>query len=481
MRLPNLPRRIVLWASLAVLAGMVLTTPYTVSDRNIITMREIVDTAARLSKIDGLQSMPGEFAMTETTALPMAGFEVPGAGGDDPRWVWLVQSPPPGPVVMQFDVGDNSYVNKLHIVRYIFLCPADELFAIRDSSRDTDADLAVIASFGIFKVINYDVTARILISATIMALMMMVAISFAVRYFMQRSLDDLFVKIYGSTGMLAAGDLPAFDTNSSTQDLLRSLDRFQDRMRAHVDEQARLAALGAGTSFLAHDLRNLLASFQLNADQLQQMPGEREQRLGQRLQLGVEQALSLVEWATLYTSEKRENLDVQKTALQPIVDDALNFVRLHDPRQKVELRNSCEATAEVVAEPTLMFRIIYNLALNAMQAMKPQSGVKRLTVNAFSDVRQCVITVEDTGPGLPAEGRGNLLMPHVGSGRPDGTGLGLKIVTDLVSWHGGKIEVGRADSQGTHFKITIPHDAKNAPRDQVLEATPSLDAPAMGS
>ena len=46
MRLPNLPRRIVWWASLAVLAGMSMTTPYLVSDRNIIIMRETVDTAA---------------------------------------------------------------------------------------------------------------------------------------------------------------------------------------------------------------------------------------------------------------------------------------------------------------------------------------------------------------------------------------------------------------------------------------------------
>ena len=85
-------------------------------------------------------------------------------------------------------------------------------------------------------------------------------------------------------------------------------------------------------------------------------------------------------------------------------------------------------------------------------------------------------------PALPHGGSGTLLMPHMGGfGRPDGTGLGLKIVVDLLNWHGGKIEVARADSHGTHFKITIPHDAKNAPRDQVLEATPSLDAPAMGS
>lgn len=46
MRLPNLPRRIVLSAALAVLAGLSMTTPYLVSDRNIIVMRETVDQAA---------------------------------------------------------------------------------------------------------------------------------------------------------------------------------------------------------------------------------------------------------------------------------------------------------------------------------------------------------------------------------------------------------------------------------------------------
>lgn len=80
-------------------------------------------------------------------------------------------------------------------------------------------------------------------------------------------------------------------------------------------------------------------------------------------------------------------------------------------------------------------------------------------------------------PALPHGGSCTLLMPHMGGfGRPDGTGLGLKIVVDLLNWHGGKIEVARADSHGTHFKITIPHDAKHAPRDQVLDVSPSLDA-----
>lgn len=71
-----------------------------------------------------------------------------------------------------------------------------------------------------------------------------------------------------------------------------------------------------------------------------------------------------------------------------------------------------------------------------------------------------------------------LLMPHMsGFGRPDGTGLGLKIVVDLLNWHGGQIDVARSDSHGTHFKITIPHESKNAPRDDEIEGVPAtLDA-----
>ena len=82
-----------------------------------------------------------------------------------------------------------------------------------------------------------------------------------VRRLMLSGLDDLFAKLYGSTVMQSGDTL-------LNQDLLRSLDHFQERLRAHVDEQARLASLGAGASFLAHDMRKLLASLQINAEQL---------------------------------------------------------------------------------------------------------------------------------------------------------------------------------------------------------------------
>ena len=146
-----------------------------------------------------------------------------------------------------------------------------------------------------------------------------------------------------------------------------------------------------------------------------QLPGEKEQRIGQRLATAIEQSLSLVEWAALYTSNKRDHLDVQRQPLRPIIDDALNFVRLHDPRRRVQLVNDCLGNVEVVAEPTLMFRILYNLALNAVQAMKGQASFCQIRIRASHNEEACIIRVSDSGPGLPDEGRGPL--PHAAYGR----------------------------------------------------------------
>jgi C4-dicarboxylate-specific signal transduction histidine kinase len=143
------------------------------------------------------------------------------------------------------------------------------------------------------------------------------------------------------------------------------------------------------------------------------------------------------------------------------------------------LVNDCLAKVEVVAERTLMFRILYNLALNAVQAMKGQKTLRQIRIRASSNEEACIIRVSDSGPGLPDEGRGSLLMPHMsGARRPDGTGLGLKIVTDLVSWHGGRLDIIHSDGHGTQFQITLPHHAPGAPRDEADgDMIADLDAP----
>ena len=104
------------------------------------------------------------------------------------------------------------------------------------------------------------------------------------------------------------------------------------------------------------------------------------------------------------------------------------------------------------------------------QAMKGQREMQKIRIRASSNEEACLIRVSDTGPGLPGAERGNLLMPHMGGvGRPDSTGLGLKIVTDLVSWHGGRLDIIHSDGHGTQFQITLPHRSPGAPRDDTVD------------
>ena len=475
VRLPGLPRRVTIMAIAALLSLTIgVLGPVYLTDLSKRTAARSVEQASNLAQLSGVYDLEGRRAAAETEALMLAGFERATAEMPIPSRVWLVMTPPPQEPVATLDLSAASVLERLQFVHWVLTCPPEKVFALRDSHRPGMENIRAFTSFGIWQSFLHAVIFRFFVIISAAAVFLTLVFRFTLRRFVLQSMDDLFIQLYGAAALSASN----LHDDEAIGNLQLRLERFQERMRRHADEQARLASLGAGASFLAHDMRNLLASLQLNAEQLERMPGEKEKRIGQRLSAAIEQALSLAEWATLYTSHKRENLSVSRQKLEPMIAEVLNFARLHDPKQQVELMNECDADADVVAEPTLMFRVIYNLVLNAMQSMKGQSGRRRVLIEARSDAKACTIYVSDNGPGLPNGQVGMLLMPHMsGFGRPDGTGLGLKIVVDLLNWHGGKIEVARSDSHGTHFKITIPHESENAPRDEEMEAAPAaLDA-----
>ncbi len=460
----RLPRRLTSLALVTVIAAQLgVVLPYYLGGVVQNTLDRSVEQAASLSQLSGIYDLQGRRADSETEGLMLAGFEVIHAAHAESKRVWLITTPTPQAPVKVVDSTSSNIIARAKFVFWVLTCPRDKFFAMRNGTISGAENVHAISSFGIWHDYLYSVFQRVLIATALIVIIMIIVFNTVLQRFLLQSLDDLFVQLYGNA---------VLDANHAVTDkksLQAKLASFQERMRSHVDEQARLASLGAGASFLAHDMRNLLASLQLNAEQLMQMPETNQRRIGERLSAAIGQALSLTEWAALYTSKKREDLNVDRQKLAPIITDALDFVRLHDPHRRVRLINECGDDVEVVAEPTLMFRIIYNLVLNSMQAMKGRKGRQNIRVEARSDDEQCTMYISDNGPGLPKNGQGDLLMPQPpGAHRPTSTGLGLKIVTDLVSWHGGKIDVVRADEHGTHFKLILPHQTPGARRDTAV-------------
>ena len=107
-------------------------------------------------------------------------------------------------------------------------------------------------------------------------------------------------------------------------------------------------------------------------------------------------------------------------------------------------------------DPTLMAQAFVNLLTNAE---KYSDGTARIEISGLVTSEDVQILVRDWGIGIPEKERGRIFSDYVrGSnvGSRPGTGLGLSIVNQIVSLHGGIIEVASSDGPGTTMKITLP-------------------------
>jgi signal transduction histidine kinase len=103
-----------------------------------------------------------------------------------------------------------------------------------------------------------------------------------------------------------------------------------------------------------------------------------------------------------------------------------------------------------------MRRVISNLVLNAVQAM-PKGG--ELTISASRTNQSVLLSIQDTGVGIPQEDVGNLFRPLF-TRKAQGQGLGLAVARRIVEAHGGKIDLDSQVGKGSTFTITLPQKAE---------------------
>lgn len=117
-----------------------------------------------------------------------------------------------------------------------------------------------------------------------------------------------------------------------------------------------------------------------------------------------------------------------------------------------------DSPAVVVGDPAQLERVVLNLVTNAIKFTE-DGGVVRARVEVAGD--EVVLTVTDTGIGIPTEEQDNLFQKFFRSSTAQkeaiqGTGLGLSIVAAIVSAHGGTIRVRSAHLEGATFTVRLP-------------------------
>jgi len=235
----------------------------------------------------------------------------------------------------------------------------------------------------------------------------------------------------------------------------RELAHMQLELTQTLQQKNRLAALGLAVSKISHDLRNMLANAQLLSDRLSSLPDPAVQRFAPKLIASLGRAIALCESTLQFgraeeTAPRRELLALHTLVAE--VGDGLGLPREGMIDWTVEMDDGLQ----IDADRDQLYRVLSNLARNALQALEQQDVVKgHIRIIGRRNGKRVTIEVSDDGPGVPEKARANLFKAFQGSARKGGTGLGLAVAHELVTAHGGAIRL-RDTQRGASFEIDIP-------------------------
>ena len=228
----------------------------------------------------------------------------------------------------------------------------------------------------------------------------------------------------------------------------RELATMRADLRAALRQKTRLATLGAAVAKVNHDLRNTMATAMLVSDRLADSDDPEVRKVAPRLYDAMQRAVSLCSRTLNFVSDSWPALKIEAVPVGALVEDvALELTGKFD---SARVTTEAEAGFAVVADREQLRRALANLILNAFQA-----GARNVRVSAVADGGLARIRIADDGRGFDPGARERLFQPFVGSGRREGTGLGLPIARDIARAHGGDLALFETGPQGTTFELTL--------------------------
>ena len=244
--------------------------------------------------------------------------------------------------------------------------------------------------------------------------------------------------------------------------------------RIEREQGRRLSSLGRLFSGIVHDLRGPLAVISGYA-QLMATTDDRATR-GEQAKVILKQfdAIAAMQREILEFARGERSLLIRRLFLEKFFNEVEQQLQrdLEGTKVKMQLELKDRGTARF--DELKISRVIANLARNAIEAMSERGGT--LTLRVERDGDDLVITVADTGRGIPEEVRRKLFASFVTSGKRGGTGLGLSIVKKIVDDHRGTVSA-ESSAAGTKFIVRLPQTEAEGlvmrPIDDEVESAPA--------
>jgi signal transduction histidine kinase len=237
-----------------------------------------------------------------------------------------------------------------------------------------------------------------------------------------------------------------------------NLEKLVEERSSQLRDSERLAAIGTTAGMVGHDIRNplqaIVSDVYLAKSELASTPESEEKKNAldnlKEIEKNVDYINKIVQ--DLQDFAKPLKPIVEETDLKLIIDE---LIAKNGLPENVKISVTVETEArKVMADSTFINRIMYNLVNNSIQAM-PKGG--QLTIHAYKDKKKhdSVITVKDTGVGIPESVRNKLFTPMFTT-KAKGQGFGLAVIKRMTEALGGTVSFESQEGKGTKFTVRFP-------------------------
>jgi signal transduction histidine kinase len=362
------------------------------------------------------------------------------------------------------DLRDPSMLRAVwEAIDTMFLCTDDHIMRVVGPAPKGGDFVEIVIEEGPLRQAMFRFSRNILLLSLIISAITASLVYLALHYMFVRPLDRL------TTNMVSFREDPENPARivqpSGRNDEIgiaeRELGAMQRDLAGMLQQKSHLAALGLAVSKINHDLRNLLASAQLFSDRLLRVADPNVQRFAPKLMASLERAIAFCQSTLSYGQVREPAPDRRALPVEPLIEEVRETLGL-GPESAVRFIAAVDRNLRVDADPDQLFRVVLNLARNALQALEGRApndpGRDQLRVTGRREGAVVMIEVSDTGPGVSDKARAHLFEAFQGSTRPGGSGLGLAIAAELVRAHGGEIRLVDG-TIGATFRIIIPDRA----------------------
>lgn len=244
--------------------------------------------------------------------------------------------------------------------------------------------------------------------------------------------------------------------------MVEDVTEVRDRAKARLQKDS-ITALSGLTASLAHELKNPLGAIDLHIQLLERLlrnaggrplTREAQEEMGEMTHILSDELGRLDRMLSDFLTSVRPLKPRRRSDdLNRIVEEALTFMAPEiDSHKIILMKDLSPDIPALMLDPDLIKQALLNLFKNSVAAMARTGRPARLTVSTRCDPETVLLSVADTGEGIPSENLTKIFEPFFTT-RDMGTGLGLSIVHRIFTEHGGALVLHSKVGEGTDFRV----------------------------